>query len=78
MTEATEGPSAPAENPPADAPTTEAAAGAASSEMEAASEPYEPTPLTIRSMIEAGCHFGHQTRRLGRIARQWTCLFTHD
>ena len=27
------------------------------------SEPYVPVPVTIKSMMEAGAHFGHQTER---------------
>ncbi len=24
---------------------------------------YTPVPLTVRALLEAGAHFGHQTRR---------------
>lgn len=41
-----------------------AAAGAAPSEMAAAmAEGVSKTPLTVRSLLEAGAHFGHQTHR---------------
>jgi len=51
---------------------TDASAGSdASAEMEAAAEPYEPTPLTIRTLIEAGAHFGHQTRRWNPQMREF-------
>ena len=45
---------------PAAAPTPEAEGFAAA---------VEPTPLSIRSMLEAGVHFGHQTDRWNPLMR---------
>jgi small subunit ribosomal protein S2 len=45
-------------------PSAAPAAGAAPSEMAAAmAEGANKTPLTVRSLLEAGAHFGHQTHR---------------
>ena len=48
-------------SPPAAAPEAPAEAAAT----------HEPTPLTIRALLEAGAHFGHQTHRWDPKMRQY-------
>jgi small subunit ribosomal protein S2 len=61
MAETTGGPSAPAPPAPEESPS-EASEGGDVTAAEAAARAGE-RKLTLRELLEAGCHFGHQTRR---------------
>lgn len=62
MSEATGGPSAQTPTPASPAPETPATGAAAAPEA-AAKPPRERRTLDVRALLEAGAHFGHQTRR---------------
>ena len=73
-TEATAAPETPEAPPAEEAPAAEAeaapAAPAAPAEEEFTYEPGDNT-VSLRSLIEAGVHFGHQTRRWNPKMRQY-------